>query len=223
MLRSSYWAPEHGDFGLLQELRLFQQIWVEMQKDNHLRPLKENIHSNLIPPPNRRGPVKGKYNLKDVQERLKRGFTGRKQSQELKLSSLIVARLIEGIDNYVELKQRAHELLENAPGFNRYCGHKQEIVKRTYITKKELKDCLQMAPGGYKNTWKEESNLKRAKEASEAALEAIAKASEDGRTFSSENQAIKYLKTQGGPSRSWWRNPSNKTFLQLMKKRLVDK
>ena len=135
----------------------------------------------------------------------------------------MVARLIEGIDNYIELKQRAHELLENAPGFNRYCGHKQEIVKRTYITKKELKDCLQMPPGGYKNTWKEKSNLKRAKEASEAALEAIEKASEEGMSFKSSNKAIKYLQAQGGPSRSWWLNPSNKKYLQLMKKRLIKK
>ena len=135
----------------------------------------------------------------------------------------MVARLIEGIDNYIELKQRAHELLENAPGFNRYCGHKQEIAKRTYITKKDLKDCLQMIPGGYKNTWKEESNLKRAKMASEAALDAIEKASEEGKNFKSENKAIEYLKTKGGPSRSWWRSPSNKEFLQLIKERLVEK
>ena len=31
---NSYWAPEYGDFGLLQELRLFHQIWLETQKDN---------------------------------------------------------------------------------------------------------------------------------------------------------------------------------------------
>ena len=220
---NSYWAPGYGDFGLLQELRLFHQIWLETQKCNQLTPLRENSCRNQIPPPNRRRPVKGKKTLQEYQERLLIGFTGRKQSQELKLSSLMVARLIEGIDNYIELKQRAHELLENAPGFNRYCGHKQEIAKRTYITKKDLKDCLQMVPGGYKNTWKEESNLKRAKIASEAALDVVENASEEGRAFRSENKAIKYLQTQGGPSRSWWRNPSNKNYLQLMRSRLVDK
>jgi len=80
-----------------------------------------------------------------------------------------------------------------------------------------------MAPGGYTNTWKEECNLKRAKMASEAALDAIEKASEEGKNFKSENKAIEYLKTKGGPSRSWWRNPSNKEFLQLIKERLVEK
>ena len=220
---NSYWAPEYGDFGLLQELRLFNQIWLETQKDNQFKPLKEQSQKHPILPPNRRGPVKGKYNLKDAQEKLKRGFTKRGDSQDLKLSSLMVARLIEGIDNYIDLKERTHEILENSPGFNLYCGHKREIIKRTYITKKELKKCLQMVPGGYKNTWKEESNLKRAKMASEAALEAIEKALEEGMTFKSENKAIEYLKMQGGPVKSWWRNRSNKKYLQLMRKRLVDK
>ena len=129
--------------------------------------------------------------------------------------------MVEGINNYIELKERAHELLENIPSFNHYCSHRHEIRKRTYITKNELIKCLQMPPGGYENTWKEESNLKRAKMASEAATKAIEKASEEGRSFNSENKAIKYLQAKGGPSRSWWRNPSNKKFLQLMKQRLV--
>ena len=63
---NSYWAPEYGDFGLLQELRLFHQIWLEIQKDNQFKPLKANSQRDPILPPNRRGPVKGKYNLKDV-------------------------------------------------------------------------------------------------------------------------------------------------------------
>ena len=131
------------------------------------------------------------------------------------------ARLIEGIDNYIDLKERAHDILENLPGFNHYCNHQQEIKKRRYISKQELNKCLKMAPGGYKNTWKEESNLKRAKAASEAAQEAIEKASGEGRSFNSENKAIEYLKAKGGPSRSWWRKRSNKKYLQTMKKRLV--
>ena len=100
---NSYWAPEHGDFGLLQELRLFHLIWLKMQKDNQLQPLKAKSQRNPILPPNRQGPVKEKYNLKGIQKRLKQGFTGRKQSQEAKLSSLMVARLIEGIDNLSSL------------------------------------------------------------------------------------------------------------------------
>ena len=80
-----------------------------------------------------------------------------------------------------------------------------------------------MAPGGYKNTWKEESNLKRAGMASEAALEAIEKASGEGRTFKSENKAIKYLQTRGGPCRSWWRNEKNKEFLEQIREKLIQK
>ena len=220
---NSYWAPEYGDFGLLQELRLFHQIWLEMQKDNQLIPVTKNNKSTPILPPNRRRPVEGKMTLKEYQERLLIGFTGRSQSQKLKLASLLVARLVEGINSYIELKERTHQLLENMPGFNHYCSHKREIKKRTYITKNELIKCLQMPPGGYKNTWKEASNLKRAKEASEAALGAIEKASQEGMSFKSSNKAIKYLQAQGGPSRSWWFNPSNKKYLQLMKKRLVKK
>ena len=220
---NSYWAPEYGDFGFLQELRLFHKIWLDTQEDNQLKPLKGNSHKTSILPPNRRGPVKGKYNLKDAQERLKRGFTKRGDSQDLKLSSLMVARLIEGIDKYIDLKERTHEILENLPGFNHYCGHKREIAKRTYITKKELRKSLQMVPGGYKNTWKEESNLKRARMASEAALEAIEKASGEGRTFKSENKAIKYLQTRGGPCRSWWRNETNKEFLEQIREKLIQK
>ncbi len=164
-----------------------------------------------------------KKSLKEYQERLVTGFTARGQSQELKLASLLVARLVEGIDSYIELKERTHELLENMPGFNHYCGHRHEIRKRTYISKNELIKCLQMLPGGYKNTWKEESNLKRAKISSEAALDTIEKASAEGMSFKSSNKAIKYLQAHGGPSRSWWLNPSNKKFLQLIKRRLVDK
>ena len=80
-----------------------------------------------------------------------------------------------------------------------------------------------MVPGGYENTWKEEYNLKRAKVASEAALDAVEKALEESKTFKSENKAIKYLQAQGGPSRSWWRNPSNKKYLEFMKNCLVKK
>ena len=80
-----------------------------------------------------------------------------------------------------------------------------------------------MAPGGYKNTWKEESNLKRTKMASGDALDVIEKASAEGMSFKSSNKAIKYLQAQGGPSRSWWLNPSNKKYLQLMKNRIVTK
>ena len=46
---NSYWAPWYGDFGLLEELRLFHQIWLETQKCNQLRPLRENSCGNQIP------------------------------------------------------------------------------------------------------------------------------------------------------------------------------
>ena len=133
------------------------QLWIERQKDNHLRPLKEQSQKHPVLPPNRRRPVRGKKSLKEYQERLVTGFTARGQSQEIKLASLLVARLVEGIDSYVALKERTHYLLETRPGFNHYCSHKQEIKKRTYITKNELIKCLQMAPGGYTNTWKEDA------------------------------------------------------------------
>jgi len=218
-----YWEPEHGAFGLHEELQLFHKLWMEKQNDNKFKPLRERNHQTIITSPNRRRPVKSYYNLEYIQKRLLTGFTGRGQTQELKLYSPMVARLIEGIDNFIDLKERTHELLENLPGFNHYCGHKQEIKKRRFISKGELIKCLKMTPGGYENTWKEKSNVRRAKKSSEDALAVIEKASEEGMTFNSENKAIEYLNGQGGPVKSWWRKKSNKQYLQIMKERLVKK
>lgn len=214
---NSYWAPDHSDFGLHQNLQLFHQIWIDTQLKNQFKPLKAKSEQTKASSPNRRRPLESKYSLDICQEKLATGFTGKGQTQELKLAALIVARLVEDIINFQVLKKRVHELLENAPGFEQFCNHQHEIKKGTYLTRQELNKALQMRPGGYRNTWKEASNLKCQREAAERAMEAIQRASEQNMCFTSMRQAISSLRVFNAPSRSWWLNKKNIHFLNLLK------
>lgn len=214
---NSYWAPDHSDFGLHQDLQLFHQIWIDTQPKNEFKPLKAKSKQTKASSPNRRRPVESKYSLNICQEKLVTGFTGKGQTQDLKLAALIVARLIEGIEDLKELEKRVYELLKNAPGFEQFCNHQYEIKNGKYLTRNEINKTLQMAPGGYKNTWKEECNLKSQREASERATEAIKSAFEENMRFTSMRKAISSLQIFNAPSRSWWLNKKNIRFLNLLK------
>ena len=206
---NAFWAPDHGDFGLLENLVLFKQMYCSIQKCNNWEPLQNQSHFTAECSPNRRGPVTSKGVLETGRERLEEGFTGPKQTNELTFIAQQHARLVEGIDTLQGLRHRCSELVGNAPGFAEFCGHQKQILDGCYWTDKTLLKALAMSPGGYIGTWREKSNQDRSEEALERALAAMQQAEEEGATFKSLNSGISYLQELGAPAASWWKNPKN--------------
>lgn len=206
---NAFWAPEYGDFGLLENLVLFKQMYCSVQKCNSWKPLQNHSQFSAGCSPNRRGPVTSKGVLETGRERLEEGFTGPKQTNDLTFIAQQQARLVEGFDTLQSLRHRCSELVRNAPGFAEFCGHQKQILDGCYWTDKTLLKALAMSPGGYIGTWREKSNQDRSKEAVVRALIAIQQAEEEGTTFQSLNSAISYLKELGAPAASWWKNPKN--------------
>ena len=218
---NAFWAPEHGEFGLLENLVLFKQMYCSVQKYNSWEPLQNQLQFSAGCSPNRRGPVRGKGVLESGRERLAEGFTGPKQTNELTFIAQQHARLVEGFDTLQGLRHRCSELVRNAPGFAEFCSHQKQILDGCYWTDKTLLKALAMSPGGYIGTWREKSNQDRSKEAVERALTAIQQAEEEGTTFQSLNSAISYLKELGAPAASWWKNPKNYLVKEKLQKLLT--
>ena len=206
---NSFWAPECSDFGLHDDLLVFKQLFSAVQKSNEFRPFKEDPKAAPRYSPNRRGPVSSKGSLKAGRERLAKGFTGPRQTNELTFLAQQQARLVEHIDTIQGLRLRCSELVSSAEGFSEFCSHQKEVEDGSYWTEKTLRQALELTPGGYVGTWREASNQRRAEDTTRRAFDAVNEALEDGQRFSSINKAIAYLKTKGGPSASWWKNPKN--------------
>lgn len=206
---NSFWAPEFSEFGLHDDLLVFKQLFSSAQQRNQFKQFQENLKAAPRYSPNRRGPVKSKGTLKAGQERLSEGFTGPGQTNELTFLAQQQARFIEGIDTVEGLRLRCSELVSGAKGFSEFCSHQKEVEDGSYWTKKTLVQSLQLKPGGYVGTWKEACNQRRAENATRRADDAVNEALESGLRFSSINKAISHLKTKGGPSASWWKNPKN--------------
>ena len=206
---NAFWAPEHSDFGLLENLVLFKQMYCSIQKFNSWEPPRNQSHFIAGCSPNRRGPVTSKGVLETGRKRLEEGFTGPKQTNELTFIAQQHARLVEGFDTLQGLRHRCSELISNAPGFAEFCGHQKQILDGCYWTDKTLLKALAMSPGGYIGTWREKSNQNRSEEALRRALAAIQQAEEEGATFKSLNSGISYLQELGAPAASWWKNPKN--------------
>ena len=171
-------------------------------------------HPPRVCSPNWRGPVRSEGALAAAQARLKQGFTAAGQTNELTFLAQQIARLIEGLDSTEALRRRCSELVSQAPGFLEFCGHQREVINGSYWTDQTLRNALELTPGGYEGTWRQRCNQQRADEASERALKAIQRAVDAGLRFSSLNAAIAHLRVQGGPARSWWLKPRNKTTKQ---------
>ena len=211
-------APGYREFGFHENLQYFHALWVKMQKHNDILVRYPCDLQALGSSPNTRRPFECKGKLAAAKQRLKQGFSAPGQSQELKLCALQIARFVEQIDQINALKNRVYELIKTAPGYLKFCGHQDEINRHIYLTDGELLKALQMPLGGYKGTWREQSNQRRSQEASERALEAIEMAKAQGLYFYSLNKALRYLNNAGAPSLSWWKKPSNlllKTVVQV--------
>ena len=206
---NSFWAPEFSDFGLHDDLLVFKQLFSMVQQSNEFRPFKEDLKAAPRYSPNRRGPVSSKGSLKAGRERLAEGFTGPRQTNELTFLAQQQARLVEGIDTVQGLRLRCSELVQRAEGFSEFCSHQKEVEDGSYWTEKTLRRALELTPGGYVGTWREASNQRRAEDTTRRAHDTVSEALKHGLRFSSINKAIAYLKTKGGPSASWWKNPKN--------------
>lgn len=210
---NALWIP---DFDLVDELSVLRVKWTEAQERNALS--VDRIQETPKEPSssNRRGQSNKTRKLSITQETLARGFTGRGMTQEIKLASLMVARLVEAIENHEQLNDRAHQLIREAPGYEEYCGHKKAIGSNTYISKKEIQRALDMQPGGYRGTWKESANRERRADARERALQILVKIEAERIIFTSMQEAFSFARQHGGPAKSWWHKPANADFLSRL-------
>ena len=206
---NSFWAPEFSDFGLHDDLLVFKQLFSAAQEQNNFTPFREDLRAAQNYSPNRRRPGHSQGSLKAVKERLDEGFTGPRQTNELTFLAQQQARLVECIDTVQGLRMRCSELVSEAKGFSEFCSHQKAVIDGSYWTEKTLIQALQLTPGGYEGTWREASNKRRAECATSRAHNVVNEALEHGLRFSSINKAIAYLRTKGGPSASWWKNPKN--------------
>ena len=218
---NAFWAPDFCDFGLHDDLVLFQQLCCASREKNDFHALEILQRSVASCSPNRRRPAHKMGALRRAQERLAEGFSASGQTNELTFLAQQVARLVEGINTEEGLRRRCSELISQAPGFSEFCSHQREVLDGCYWTDKTLRQCLAMSPGGYEGTHYQRCNQRRSDEASQRALRAIQLSLESGLRFPSLNAAIGHLKTQGGPSASWWKNPKNKIIKEELMEQLV--
>lgn len=215
---NSFWAPKYSDFGLHDDLMVFQQLFCSSRQSNRFTPINIQHQASRVCSSNRRGPVQPTGLLSAAKMRLKEGFTARGQTNELTFIAQQQARLIEGIDSIDALRIRCSELVSRAPGFLEFCGHQQAVINGSYWSDQTLRKALELTPGGYAGTWRQRCNQQCADAAVQRALKGIARAVEAGMRFRSINAAIAHMNTQGAPVASWWKHPKNKA----LKQRLID-
>ena len=204
------------DFGFSYEISVMKQRWTEAKERNHLAIPEKQMPARECSS-NRRGQRAQTGALERAQARVNQGFTGRGQTNELKLACLQIARLVEGLESEEQIRSRVVELLITAPGFEEFCGHKKEIISGKYLSKSEVQRALRLIPGGYINTWKEEANSKRSKDAEKRADEALEGSISEGKKFASMTDAFQHLRNKGAPAKSWWHKKKNERSLELLK------
>lgn len=80
-----------------------------------------------------------------------------------------------------------------------------------------IQKTLLLAPGGYKNTWKEKANTRRREVAISRANTALEAATSKGTRFNNCTEALQHLQRKGAPSKSWWHKKENKVLLKTLK------
>ena len=208
-------------FGFSYEISALKNKWDSAKRVNRVI-LQEETLCNKPSSSNRRGHRSKTGELARAQERVRQGFTGRGQTNEIKLACLQVARLVEGLDEHEEIHQRVLELLTEAPGYEEFCGHKLEIESGRYLSKGEVNKALSLAPGGYINTWKEKENKKRHEKAKTRAGQALQAINSRHKSFTSLTNAFKYSEAIEAPSRSWWYKQENKDLLRILKETVAE-
>tara|TARA_B100000674_G_scaffold488072_1_gene499567 strand:+ start:75 stop:1382 length:1308 start_codon:yes stop_codon:yes gene_type:complete len=164
-----------------------------------------------------RAPLANKNSLDYYKTVLSDGFTSSSQTQEIQFAALIVARMVEGVDTVPALRARLIELVTSSPGYAEYCQHQRQIENGTYWTDKTLRQQLTFEPADYeKSSWKIH-NDKKAKTASEQALQAISRAIDDGQVYSSQNAALQALRAKyDAPCRRWWLKPDYAKYKKML-------
>ena len=186
---------------------------------NSLALSEDNLSPTAGPFTITRAPLASKYSLDYYQTVLTDGFTSSSQTQEIQFAALIIARMAEAIDTVPVLRARLIELVTSAPGYTEHCQHQRQIENGTHWSDKTLRQQLTFEPADYeKSSWKVH-NDKKAQTASQQALQAIARAIDDGQVYSSQNVALEALRADySAPCRRWWWKPDNAEYKELLER-----
>ena len=153
--------------------------------------------------------------LAEARELLDRGWTDRGQTQALMLAALMVAG--QSSDQAATVATLVRDLLMDAPGFDQWSGHSEQIRTGELPGKAACRKAARFSPS-YLSSWKERANRRRAEDAGSRATLALDAEIKKGLTTSSINATIDYLRTNhGAPSRAWWFKPVNSPYLQRLR------
>ena len=199
------------------ELSVLRYIFNSAAIKNSLALPEDNLSTIAGPFTIVRAPLANKNSLDYYKTILSDGFTSSSQTQEIQFAALIVARMVEGVNTVPALRARLIELVTSSPGYTEYCQHQRQIENGTYWTDKTLRQQLTFEPADYeKSSWKVH-NDKKAQTASQQALQAIARAIDDGQVYSSQNVALAALRANySAPCRRWWWKPDNAEYKELL-------
>ena len=207
------------DIGFTEELAILKQQWIKA-KVNSLFSSPKKRNRKRCYSSNRRGQQKKKGGLNQAERILESGFTGKSQTQLIKLAAMQKARLIEELDTEHALRERSHQLIEEAPGYKEHCRHKKAIKNRTYISRSEIKKALSLIPGGYQGTWKEEANTRKRENSKKQAQIQVERMLRNQCHYKSRADAFLDIKENGGPNRYWWYKRENATYLSEIVERI---
>ena len=206
-------------FGIVENHTAFMLQWNEAQNANQIIKV-EDKKSCTIASSNRRGQQKKKGGLNQAEKILETGFTGKSQTQRIKLAAMQKARLIEELDTESALRERSHQLIEEAPGYEEHCRHKKAINNRTYISRSEIKKALSLIPGSYQGTWKEKANARKRDNSKKQAQIQLERMLRNQSHYKSKAEAFLDIKKNGGPSRAWWYKSENAAYLSEIAERV---
>ena len=81
------------------------------------------------------------------------------------------------------------------------------------ISRTEIKKALSLVPGGYQGTGKEKANVRKRESSKKQAQLLIEQIQMNEMVYNSITEAISDLRSNGGPSRSWWYKENNSFYL----------
>lgn len=155
------------------------------------------------------------HSLAEARALLARGWTDRGQTQGLMLAALMVAG--QNSDEPATVATLVRDLLINAPGFDQWSSHTDQISRGELPGKAACRKAARFSPS-YVSSWKERANRRRAEDAGDRADLALAAAINAGLPTTSINATIDYLKrVNNGPCRAWWFKPINRHYLQRLR------
>ena len=174
-----------GDLGGLEEsdVAILRHFFNSAANYNRLTPLQREQAIVACSSSNTRAPVGDNKSLNYYKSVLSDGFSSSSQTQQIQFASLIVARMVEGVDSLPALRARVSELVSSAPGFQQHCNHQEQILNGSYWSNSTLFATLQFSESDYNKSWRKVYNDKKAQTASKQALQAIRRAIDDGEVY----------------------------------------